>query len=72
MVRTLLVPDNSEVSIRLPESFVGKQVEVIAFTINDLVEDDNEHIQALTHYASQKLLAKDWLTKEEDEAWQNL
>ncbi|MHA4742581.1 hypothetical protein [Dyadobacter sp. MSC1_007] len=72
MVRTLLVPDNSEVSIRLPESFVGKQVEVIAFTINDLVEHDIEHIQPLTHYASQKSLAKDWLTKEEDEAWQNL
>ena len=25
-----------------------------------------------THLASEKVLAKDWLTKKEDEAWKNL
>ena len=25
-----------------------------------------------THFASEKVLAKTWLTKKEDEAWQNL
>ena len=27
---------------------------------------------AMTHYASQKALEKDWLTPEEDEAWKDL
>jgi hypothetical protein len=26
----------------------------------------------LVHFASQNVLAKDWLTSEEDEAWENL
>ncbi len=26
----------------------------------------------LTHFASEKVLAKDWLSPEEDEAWQDL
>jgi hypothetical protein len=26
----------------------------------------------MIHYASEKVLAKDWLTEEEDKAWQNL
>lgn len=26
----------------------------------------------LTHFASEKILAKDWLSPEEDEAWQDL
>lgn len=27
---------------------------------------------ALTHFASEKILAKDWLSPEENEAWQDL
>ncbi|MEO6285265.1 MAG: hypothetical protein ABIN80_11025 [Dyadobacter sp.] len=72
MIRTLLVPDNQDVSIQLPQSFVGKQVEVIAFTINDTVHESHAQDKPLTHYASQNVLSKDWLTSEEDEAWQNL
>ncbi len=26
----------------------------------------------MTHYASEKTLAKDWLTEEEDQAWKDL
>lgn len=28
--------------------------------------------KVLTHFASEKALAKDWLSSEEDEAWKNL
>ena len=35
-----------------------------------LVQED-EHITA-THFASEKALAKDWLTDDEDRAWQHL
>ncbi|MCF0074552.1 hypothetical protein LZD49_28970 [Dyadobacter sp. CY261] len=72
MVRTLITPENTNISLEVPASFVGKQVEVIAFTVNDFVEERIEQDKTLTHYASQKTLEKDWLTEEEDEAWQNL
>ncbi|MCF2491864.1 hypothetical protein [Dyadobacter chenhuakuii] len=72
MVRTLLVPDNQDVSIQLPKSFVGKQVEVIAFTINEAIDGSLAQDKPLTHYASQNVLAKDWLTSDEDEAWKNI
>jgi len=68
MIRTLLVPDNQDISIQLPKSFVGKQVEVIAFTIDETPVSE----KPLTHFASQNVLAKDWLTTEEDEAWKNI
>ena len=32
----------------------------------------NKKEKTQTHFASEKVLAKDWLTKKEDEAWQNL
>ncbi|KAA6440743.1 DUF2281 domain-containing protein [Dyadobacter flavalbus] len=72
MIRTLMVPDNQDISIQLPEPYIGKQVEIIAFTINDATEELRVQDKTLTHYASQKALAKDWLNTEEDQAWQNL
>jgi hypothetical protein len=33
-----------------------------------IIENDN----ILTHFASEKILAKDWLLPEEDEAWKDL
>lgn len=72
MIKTLITPENTHVSLEVPASFVGKQVEIIAFTVDESVEGGVEQDHTLTHYASQKSLAKDWLTDEEDEAWQNL
>ena len=72
MVRTLMVPKNQDVSIQLPESYIGKQVEIIAFTVQDTMEESLAQDKTLTHFASQKALAKDWLSTEEDQAWQNL
>ncbi|GGM77709.1 hypothetical protein GCM10010967_06700 [Dyadobacter beijingensis] len=72
MIKTLITPENTSISLELPASFVGKQVEIIAFTINESVKESGEQDYTLTHYASQKSLEKDWLTEEEDKAWQNL
>lgn len=72
MIRTLIVPDNQDVLIQIPASFVGKQVEVIAFTIDDSIEDPGTKDMLFTHYASENILEKDWLNPEEDEAWVNL
>jgi len=71
MIRTLVKPDKQSISIKLPKNFIGKQVEVIAFTIEE-TEKNIEGEKILTHFASEKSLAKDWLTTEEDIAWQNL
>ncbi|MCD6012701.1 MAG: hypothetical protein K0Q79_2563 [Flavipsychrobacter sp.] len=67
MVRTVITPDKGNISIELPQNYIGKQVEIIAFTIEEATKDT-----PLTHYASEQSLAKDWLAKEEDDAWKNL
>ena len=71
MVRTIIIPDQQNISINLPVDLVGKKVEVIAFSIEESVNEQFvDKIQ--THLASEKSLAKDWLSDEEDKAWQNL
>ena len=56
----------------MPESFVGKKVEVIVFTTDEVKEESIPTDRPLTHFASEKVLAKDWLNDEEDQAWQHL
>jgi hypothetical protein len=41
MVRETIVPDKNEIKISLPDNFVGKQVEFIAF-INEEIEPVNK------------------------------
>lgn len=72
MIRTLLKPDNQNISIRVPQNFVGKQVEVIAFTVDEAIHEPKSKDKIQTHFASQAILAKDWLTPEEDLAWKDL
>ncbi len=72
MIRTVVTPDQQNISINLPKNFIGKQVEVIAFTIDEAIKEPLTMDKPLTHFASQKSLAKDWLTPEEDTAWQDL
>jgi hypothetical protein len=35
VIRTLITPQKDEISIRLPNNYIGKQVEVIAFTVDE-------------------------------------
>ena len=72
MIRTVVKPNNQKITIEVPENFIGKNVEVIAFTIEETNQISDLANQPLTHFASEKTLAKDWLTPEEDLAWQNL
>lgn len=48
-------------------SAVEKQ-KLLNFLLRHALEEDKN----LTHFASEKSLAKDWLTPEEDKAWENL
>jgi hypothetical protein len=72
MIRTVVKPDSQNISIKLPKNFIGKQVEVIAFTIEESYDETQITDKTITHFASEKVLAKDWLTPEEDLAWQDL
>jgi hypothetical protein len=69
MIRTVITPENEKISIDLPHNYVGKKVEVIAFTIEETI---NNADKPFSHFASERVLSKDWLTTEEDTAWQNL
>lgn len=73
MVRTLITPDNQDISIKVPQSYIGKRVEIIAFTVEETMEEISVMKEPLlTYLASEKSLEKDWLKPEEDLAWQDL
>ena len=69
MVRTIVIPEKQNISIHLPKQFIGTKVEVIAFSIE---ETENCVDKPFTHFASENIFATDWLSAEEDIAWQNL
>ncbi len=72
MIRTVVTPEKPDISITLPENFVGKRVEVIAFTLEETLDTTLPANKPFTHLASESVLSKDWLTPEEDKAWQDL
>ena len=72
MIRTVVTPNNQDVSIHLPKEYIGKKVEVIAFTVDEAIEEPEKKDVPLTYLASEKVLAKDWLAEEEDIAWKTL
>jgi hypothetical protein len=72
MIRRLVTPESQNVMLQIPPQFVGKKVEIIAFTIDEAVTNPLSDDEPMTHFASQTVLAKDWLSPEEDKAWQDL
>lgn len=72
MVRTIVKPGNQSILIEVPKNFIGKQVEIIAFTIDEAEPETAIAGDVQTHFASEAILAKDWLTQQEDIAWQSL
>ena len=72
MIRTIITPEQQHISITLPTNFIGKQIEVIAYPINEVIDRQEITDKPLTYFASEQSLAKDWLSPEEDNAWKNL
>jgi hypothetical protein len=68
MIRTIFTPVTQHIPLNIPAQYVGRQVEVIAFPVDDPFTDE----VITTHLASEQTLLKDWLTPEEDTAWLNL
>jgi hypothetical protein len=46
MVRTLITPEDQNILIRVPEDYIGKQVEVIAFTLEENRNEKQKKKQA--------------------------
>lgn len=71
-----------DLNIRLPLTFsqVVELIKQLPYSekqkLSKLLEKETMQVQdcdqTLTHYASEKVLAKDWLLPEEDEAWKDL
>jgi len=38
MIRTLITPDKQNVSIHIPENYIGKQLEVLLYAVDELDE----------------------------------
>ncbi len=60
MVRTILTPDSKTVTFDIPENYLGKKIEVIAFAIDEGVEK-----------SAKKTLADFWgvISKERAASW---
>jgi hypothetical protein len=40
MVRTVITPEKQDVSIHIPESYIGRQIEVLLYAVDELNDQD--------------------------------
>jgi len=40
MIRTLITPENQDISLHVPESYIGKQIEVLMYDIDELKQQE--------------------------------
>lgn len=38
MIRTIIIPEKQDVSLHIPEDYVGKQIEVLLYAVDELNE----------------------------------
>ena len=72
MIRTVVSPQNQQLSIQIRTNYVGKKIEVISFTIDEAINEFEITDETITHLSTEKVISKDWLTIQEDTAWQTL
>ena len=44
MIRRVLIPDNTDVHLSIPESYVGRKIEVTCYPVDELTEENDESI----------------------------
>ena len=86
MTSTIIIPSEAILSVPIPPSYIGKEVEV-SFALVNGVRKPKTEIKSLEKFrgvlsqesdydffysVSEHVLAKDWLNAYEDEAWKNL
>lgn len=40
MIRTVLIPDNTDVHLSIPNDYVGRKIEVMCYPLDELVEEN--------------------------------
>ena len=71
MIRTIIKVNKQKLSFQVPANYVGKEIEVNVIPIDEVNELPVPSDKVETHYASESVLAKDWLTVQEDIAWKD-
>jgi len=41
MIRTIVTPEKQDISIHIPEKYIGKQIEVLLYAVDELNEREN-------------------------------
>ena len=39
MIRTVLIPDNNDIHLSIPNNYVGRKIEVMYYPVDELVEE---------------------------------
>jgi ribosome maturation protein Sdo1 len=40
MIRTIVTPEHQDISIHIPQDYVGKQIEVLLYAVDELQEEE--------------------------------
>jgi hypothetical protein len=59
MIRTIITPENQDVSIHVPESFIGKQIEVLMYDIDELKQDEVQNKKKASEFRGKLNLSDD-------------
>jgi hypothetical protein len=68
ILRLSLPVDFQQLMIFLQQLSATEKQKIVSFLLKEKIEQD----ATMTHFASEKILAKDWLSPEEDAAWADL
>lgn len=50
MIKTIVIPENNDLHLSIPNSYIGKEVEVLLYTKEDLNEEKNAQINNSSQY----------------------
>jgi hypothetical protein len=55
MIRTIITPNKNQISINIPDNYIGKKIEVIAFSLDDPSDDVIYTEKSIKSFSSIKL-----------------
>ena len=59
MIRTIITPEKQDISIHIPEDYIGKQVEVLLYATDELKEHNNTVKKKPSHFRGVLNLSQD-------------
>jgi hypothetical protein len=60
MIRTVITPDQNFLSFNIPDKYIGKKMEVIAFAVDEPAEDVIYTTKSRKSFSAIKLRTKDF------------